>query len=144
MAGPKESPTIRVGAVPTPPEPSTMVLVISGHIGRADIDPLCEQVCGWLNGCGSDRIVCDVREIVDPDAAALDALARLQLAARRSGREIRLRHASTELRELLVLTGLSDAVPLCGELVLEPGRETEEREQARGVEEEGDPGDPTA
>lgn len=121
-----------------------MVLVISGRIARAHVDPLCEQVCAWLKDCTADRIVCDVRDIVDPGVAALDALARLQLAARRSGREIRLRHAAVELRELLVLTGLSDAVPVWGELVLEPGRETEEREEARGVEEEGDPGDPTA
>jgi ABC-type transporter Mla MlaB component len=144
VAGPRESPTVCAIAARPSPEPSTMVLVISGRIARADIDPLCEQVYGWLNGCSADRIVCDVRDVIDPDAAALDALARLQLAARRSGREIRLRHASIELRELLALTGLSDAVPLCGELVLEPGRETEKGEQARGVEEEGDPDDPIA
>lgn len=144
MAAPKESPTIRVGEPRSPPEATTMVLVISGRIARSDVDPLCEQVCGLLKGCSVDQIVCDVRDIVDPDAAALDALARLQLAARRSGREIRLRYASVELRELLLLTGLSDAVPLCGELVLEPGRETKEGEEALGVEEEGDPGDPTA
>lgn len=140
MAAPKESPTIRVAAPRA--HPGAMVLVISGHIAPTDVDPLCDTVCALLGRWRASRIVCDVRDVIEPDAAALDTLARLQLAARRTGREIRLRHASVELRELLVLTGLSDAVPLCGELVLEPGRKTEEREEPSGVKEERDPGDP--
>jgi hypothetical protein len=53
---------------------------------------------------------CDVRG-VDPDAVTVDALARLQLAARRYGCQVRLRHASTELLELLTFMGLSDVLP---------------------------------
>jgi hypothetical protein len=76
-----------------------------------------------------------------PNLAAIDALARLQLAAARRGRRIRLRHASSELRELLAFTGFSDVLPCELELRLEPERQTEEREQALGVEEEGELGD---
>ena len=40
------------------------------------------------------------------DAAAVDALARLALALRRYGYEIRLAHASQELLDLIELVGL--------------------------------------
>jgi hypothetical protein len=41
----------------------------------------------------------------------VDALARLQLAARRRGCVIRLRHASPELLELVDFMGLADVLP---------------------------------
>jgi anti-anti-sigma regulatory factor len=66
-------------------------------------------------------IVCDVGALA-PDAAAVDALARLQLSARRLGHEILLRDASTELQELLELVGLRDV------LRIETGRQAEQRE----------------
>jgi anti-anti-sigma regulatory factor len=55
-------------------------------------------------------IVCDVGEVVEPDLATIDTLARLQLTARREGCEIRLRDASKELWDLLVLVGLDDVL----------------------------------
>jgi len=42
---------------------------------------------------------------------AVDALARLQLAARRRGCQVRLRRAPNELRELLAFMGLRDILP---------------------------------
>jgi hypothetical protein len=45
-----------------------------------------------------------------PDLALVDALARLQLVARRLGCSIRLRHASAELLGLLDLLGLAEVV----------------------------------
>ena len=66
-------------------------------------------------------IVCDVGALA-PDAAAVDALARLQLNAKRRGLEIRLRHASSELQELLAFLGLDDV------LRVEAGGQAEERE----------------
>ena len=73
-----------------------------------------------------------------PDAAAVDALARLQLAARRLGLELRLRHASTELQELIAFVGLRDV------LRVEAGGQAEEREERLGVEEERELDDPAA
>jgi anti-anti-sigma regulatory factor len=70
-----------------------------------------------------------------PLLATLDALARIQLAARRAGLELRLRQASDELREVIALAGLDEA------LRLEPRRKAEEREQPLGVEEERELGD---
>ena len=41
----------------------------------------------------------------------IDALARLQLAARRHDCQVQLRHASRELRELVDFVGLTDVLP---------------------------------
>ncbi len=81
-------------------------------------------------------IVFDVGALA-PDAVAVDALARLQFTARRLGLEIRLRHASSELQELLAFVGLRDV------LRVEAGGQAEEREQRVGVEEERELDDPT-
>lgn len=68
---------------------------------------------------------------------AVDVLARLQLAAKRSGWSFRLYEVSDDMRALLRFVGLSDV------LVVEAVRETEERIQL-GVQEVVEPGDPTA
>ena len=90
------------------------------------------------------EIVIDVGYLVDADGTTIDILARLQLAARRLGRRIILRHASFELQELLAFAGLSDVLPISPDLSLKPRGKTEEREQGLGVEEEADPADPVA
>jgi hypothetical protein len=66
-------------------------------------------------------IVCDVGALA-PDAAAVDALARLQLTTKRLGYEIRLRNASVDLQDLLDFVGLRDV------LCVEAGGQAEERE----------------
>jgi ABC-type transporter Mla MlaB component len=48
------------------------------------------------------------------DAATVDALARMQLTARRHGTEIRLVGASESLRRLIAFMGLEDVLPLDG------------------------------
>ncbi len=63
-----------------------------------------------LAAAGDEQIVCDVALLESPDLAAIDALARLQLAAQRLGSSLRLQHASPELRGLLALTGLDEVV----------------------------------
>jgi hypothetical protein len=65
------------------------------------------------------------------DLGIVDALARLQLAARRSGYEVSVADAPNDLRELIELAGLSDVLR-----VVEPRRQPEEREERLGVEEE--------
>jgi ABC-type transporter Mla MlaB component len=122
---------------------ATIVLGIGGPIARGDVPGLCERLRVVLEGSGAEVVVCDVGALVDPDAVTVDALARLQLTARQLGRQVRLRHSSCELQELLSLMGLCDVVPLCAGLRLGPRGQTEEREQASGVQEEGHPADPT-
>jgi hypothetical protein len=53
---------------------------------------------------------CDVAG-VEPDAVTVEALARLQLGARRNGCQVRLRHASRELLELVDFMGLTNVLP---------------------------------
>ena len=69
-----------------------------------------------------------------PDLALVDALARLQLDARRRGGRLRLRNATEELRGLLELVGLADV------LAVEPRRQPELGEEL-GVEEVMQPRD---
>jgi anti-anti-sigma factor len=119
------------------------VLVIAGPIAAADVPGLCDRVRALLTGPGHDTLLCDVRAVQNADAVTVDALARMQLTAKRRGGQMRLRHASRDLERLLAFVGLTDAVPLEPTLV-EPVRQAEQREQPRGVEERVEPRDPTA
>jgi ABC-type transporter Mla MlaB component len=92
------------------PAPQTIAFAIDGPIARADLPGLCERVCALLEASGADVALCDVRGI-DPDAVTVDALARLQLAARRHSCQVRLRRPSEELLELLAFMGLRDVLP---------------------------------
>ncbi len=88
-----------------------------------------------MNAQRPSTIACDVSALA-PDAVAVDTLARLQLAARRLGLELRLRHVSSELQELLAFVGLRDV------LRVEAGRQAEAREERLRVEEERELDDP--
>ena len=87
-----------------------IAFAVGGPIARTDLPGLCGRVCALLEQSGADIALCDVSG-VDPDAVTADALARLQLAARRHGCQVRLRNASGELLELLSLIGLRDVLP---------------------------------
>jgi len=90
--------------------PHSVAFSISGPIARADLPGLCDRVCAVLTESGADVALCDVAG-VEPDAVTVDALARLQLAARRHGCQVRLRHASDELLELVSFMGLTHVLP---------------------------------
>lgn len=94
--------------MPTP-VPHEVAFAISGPIARADLPGLCNRVCAIL-GAGGSVARCDVSG-VEPDAVCVDALARLQLAARRRGYCVRLENASDALLELVELMGLSHVLP---------------------------------
>ena len=96
-------------------------------------------------------VVCDASATLGKvDLSTIDRLARVQLAARRLGRTIRLAGAPPELRELIALVGLAEVLPCSPSapggsgLPLEPGRQAEQREEPRGVQEERDAADPVA
>jgi ABC-type transporter Mla MlaB component len=90
--------------------PHTIAFAIEGPIARADLPGLCERVCAVLESNGAGVALCDVRGVA-VDVVTVDALARLQLAARRHGCQVRLRNTSNELRELLAFMGLRDVFP---------------------------------
>jgi ABC-type transporter Mla MlaB component len=83
---------------------------IWGPIARDDLPGLCDRVCSLLRAHGPGAARCDVVG-VDPDAVTVDALARLQLAAKRIGCQVRLCNASADLRELIAFMGLRDLLP---------------------------------
>ncbi len=85
-------------------------------------------------------LVVDVRGL-EPDLRTLETLARLQLAARRSGASIRLRHVCPMLRDLLRWSGLGELLPLAAESGVEGDGLLEQREELL-VDEEVDPRDP--
>jgi ABC-type transporter Mla MlaB component len=88
----------------------TVIFAVRGPITRADLPGLCDRVCALLAERGAGVVLCDVRG-VEPDAVTVDALARLQLAARRNRCQVRLRHASSELLDLVTFMGLADVLP---------------------------------
>ena len=81
-----------------------------GPIAPADLPGLSHRVCALLQGSRAGVALCDVSGVA-PDAVTVDALARLQLAARRHGCRVRLRGASLELLELVEFMGLRDVLP---------------------------------
>ncbi|HET9013111.1 MAG TPA: STAS domain-containing protein [Gemmatimonadaceae bacterium] len=93
-------------------EPGSVVLRLSGRIGRADVAMLGARAAEALAGRHITTAICDVRGLREPDAAAVDAVCRIRLAARRHRCEIVLCGAPKRLLELLDLMGLCDAFPL--------------------------------
>jgi hypothetical protein len=83
------------------------------------------------------RLSCDVGAL-PADGVALDALARLQLAARRAGLRLEICNASDDLCCLIRFTGFEEV------LGVEPQRKTEEREERLHVEEERELDDPAS
>jgi ABC-type transporter Mla MlaB component len=89
--------------------PQAMAFAIGGPIERSDLPGLCDRVCALLQATGADVLLCDVNG-VEPDAVTVEALARLQLAVRRRGCQVRLRSASDELLSLVAFMGLGDVL----------------------------------
>jgi hypothetical protein len=111
-------------------------------MGRADIADFCDRVSIVLRAAGTGPVVCDVHALDVPDAMTVEALARMQLTAKRLGHRIHLRGACAELRGLIAFMGLHEALPLNDVLAAEPFGQSEQREEPGGVQEETDAGDP--
>ena len=112
--------------------PHEVAFAIRGPIARGDLPGLCERVCAML-GTSGVVVACDVAG-VDPDAVTVDALARLQLAARRRGSEVHLFSASDDLLELVELMGLTNV--LCDD-VRRRGTRAEARNAGRASRHRG-------
>jgi ABC-type transporter Mla MlaB component len=93
---------------------------------------------------GRPVLVCDIGGLDRADLEAIDAIARLALAAQRLGCALRLENASPDLRDLVALVGLAEVVSCWTASGIESGGQAEQREVPGGVEEERDPADPPA
>jgi len=89
--------------------PPAIAFTIGGPLARSDLPGLYERVCALLERSGGATAFCDVHGVA-ADAVTADALARLELAARRHDCQVRMRGASPELRELLDFMGLRDVL----------------------------------
>ncbi|MCX4234076.1 STAS domain-containing protein [Streptomyces sp. NPDC020707] len=108
------------------------VLVLPGPVTKDDVPRLCEAVRTRLQHPAAHVVVLDVKDLGPPGLTTVDALARMQLTARRAGGRLRLRAPDPALRALLALV----ALPF--ELEGQP----EQREPPLRVEEAVEPGDP--
>lgn len=77
-------------------------MTLPAHPTREDLARLCDDLAAAPPG----EVVCRVGALARPGLDAVDALARLKLAAGRRGHRIRFEGAGPELRALLLLTGL--------------------------------------
>ena len=82
---------------------------VVGPIARVDLPGLCDRVSMLLATSQATTAICDVGT-VEADAVTVEALARLQLAAKRYGCQIRLRRASPDLLDLVEFMGLQDVL----------------------------------
>jgi ABC-type transporter Mla MlaB component len=80
---------------------------IRGPILREDLPGLCARVCAQLERAPDPVVIVDVRG-VEPDAVTVEALARLQLGARRHGCRVHLSGASPQLCQLIAFLGLTE------------------------------------
>jgi ABC-type transporter Mla MlaB component len=82
---------------------------IRGPLQRRDLPGLYVRVCALFTANRGATLICDVSEVAI-DAVAVEALARLQLGARRSGCTVRLASAPRELGDLVSFMGLQDVI----------------------------------
>ena len=84
-----------------------LVLRVRGPLRRSDVPELYRRACARLATGGHGMVELEVSGVA-ADAVALDALARLALAARRHRCRITLSGAGPELWHLIDLGGLRD------------------------------------
>ncbi|MEU9100785.1 STAS domain-containing protein [Streptomyces sp. NPDC048361] len=99
-----------IGVEATDPAEPQPVLVVPDPLTFADVPLLCERLRG-LYGAGARVVVCDLAALSRADLAAVEAVARLRLTARRAGGRVVLRNAGAGLVALLDLAGLGPAAP---------------------------------
>jgi hypothetical protein len=86
---------------------------------------------------GTGTVILDCARMGEPDIGTVERIARLQVAARRRGLELRLAGAGAALVDLIAFCGLAGS--LC---CVEMHRQVEQGEQPGRVQEEGDLRDP--
>lgn len=91
------------------PEMRPIGVTIRGPLQRTDLPGLYTRVCALFTANRGATLVCDVTEVA-VDAVAVEALARLELGARRHGCSVRLVSAPRELIDLVSFMGLRDVI----------------------------------
>jgi hypothetical protein len=104
-----------LGRSATPPEPSRSPRgnrpagsILPATVDRRDVASVVARCLEEAAAGGP--LTADCRDIVDPQLPAVDAVARVALAAARARRPFRLEHASPALVHLLRLCGLDETL----------------------------------
>jgi ABC-type transporter Mla MlaB component len=87
----------------------TVCLRIRGPLVRADLAGLKRRACDLISSSGALVLRCDLAGVL-ADAVAVDALARLKLAAGANGCQLQIVGACPELTALIDFMGLADAL----------------------------------
>ncbi|MEU6931691.1 STAS domain-containing protein [Streptomyces sp. NPDC046385] len=90
------------GGLPGVDTSRTLELRLTGRPAPEEVG----RLCALLAAAEPADVVCELDGLGRPDLAAVDALARLRLTARRHGHRLTFRGAGPELRGLLGLVGL--------------------------------------
>jgi translation initiation factor 1 (eIF-1/SUI1) len=90
-------------------EQTTISFVVRAPIARPDLPGLCERLRDRIAQHNARRGVCEVDGLA-ADAIAVDALARLRLAACRCGCAVSVEGWSADLEDLIAFLGLRDAL----------------------------------
>jgi hypothetical protein len=100
------------------PEPQTVtdraliVVPAEAPVPPEAMVELCRQMVEALAHSRQKALVCDLGRVTAADLTVIEALARMQLVARRRGCAIEFRHVGYGVRELLALSGLCDVLPV--------------------------------
>lgn len=86
------------------------MVVVPGSLAPAAVADLCDRVRALVESRATRPVVCDVSALTEPDALTLEAIARVQLIARRAGIRVALCDPPAILVDLLTLVGLADAL----------------------------------
>lgn len=116
------------------------VFAVRGPLARSDIPALCARLQAWVAASSGDAL-CEVSSF-EISVVSVEALARMQLAARRLGRRLNFRDVSSELEALVELLGLATLLGETDSVLAKPRGEPEQGKQPLSVEEEADAADP--
>ncbi len=98
-----------------------VVRVVGPTLELEDYRALGEELAAVFGQPEVVEVICDVSEVTAPDATAVNALLRMQLAALRSGKRLTLRGSRPHLRMLLWLYGLEEVLRSDDDAVTPPG-----------------------
>ncbi len=91
--------------------PGTTGISVSGQLTPEQVAEVGRRAVALLERQAAPVALCDVAGL-RADAASVEALGLIQVAARRRGRQLRLVNASAELADLIAFMGLAE--PLLG------------------------------
>ena len=90
-------------------EQTTISFVVRGPIARPDLPRLCDRLRDRIVQQNATHVVCEVDGLA-ADAIAVDALARLRLAAGQCLCSVSIEGWSEELQNLIAFVGLRDVL----------------------------------